>query len=322
MLDKSNMLSVLESFPKQCREALNISKGEKISKKVTNIVVTGMGGSAIGGDLLKACLSNTNIPVFVNRSYKLPNFVNENTLVFAVSYSGNTEETLSAYQDAISRKATAIAVASGGKLAELCKKTIIVPSGLQPRNAIAYLFFPMLGLLFNSGLASISNKELNEMLIVLKNVDEFKEKAGKLAKAVHGKTPIIYSSDFLEPVAYRWKCEFNENSKQPAFCSVFPEMNHNELVGYQLMNREQYMAILIRDRLDHPRVKKRMDICLKIMEKRIDTAEVHTQGEGVLARLFSAIYLGDLTSYYLAVLNRVDPTPVEVIEYLKKELVK
>ena len=322
VLDKSNMLAVLENFPKQCRDALAISKGEKLSKKVTNIVVTGMGGSAIGGDLLKTCLSNTEMPVFVNRSYKLPNFVDESTLVFAVSYSGNTEETLSAYQDALNKKANVIAVASGGKLAELCKKTIVIPSGLQPRNAIAYLFFPMLGLLFNSGLINISNKELNEMLIVLKNVNEFKERAEKLAKSIQGKTPIIYSSDFLEPVAYRWKCEFNENSKQPAFCNVLPEMNHNEIVGYHSMRKDQYIAVLIRDRFDHPRIQKRMDICSNIMEKRIEVAQVHTQGESILARLFSAIYLGDFTSYYLAALNRIDPTPVEVIEYLKKELVK
>jgi len=322
VLDKSNMLNVLENFPKQCREALAISKGEKISKKITNIVVAGMGGSAIGGDLLKAYLSNTNIPVFVNRSYKLPNFVNENTLVFAVSYSGNTEETLSSYHDALTKKAHVIAVASGGRLAELCKKTILIPSGLQPRNAIAYLFFPMLGLLFNSGLVSVTNKELNEMLLSLKEVSEFKERAEQIAKKIQGKTPIIYSSGFLEPVAYRWKCEFNENSKQPAFCHVFPEMSHNEIVGYRFINRSQYAVILIRDKLDHPRIQKRMDIFLNLIGKHIDVEEVHTKGEGVLSRMLSAIYLGDFTSYYLAMLNRVDPTPVEVIENLKKALDK
>ena len=320
--DKSNMIQVLEDFPKQCREALDLAKEEKITEKIKNIVVIGMGGSAIGGDLLKTYLSGSAIPVFVNRDYDLPGFVDENTLVFAVSYSGNTEETLSSYRQAVEKKANIVAITSGGKLAEQCRKKIMIPPGFQPRNAIAYLFFPMLGVLYNSGITEVKNNDLNEMLAILREKDKIKDKAEKIAKRLRDKTPVIYSSEVMQPVAYRWKCQINENSKHPAFSHIFPEMNHNELVGYRLMDRRQYSAVIIRDSHDHQRIKKRMEICTKLMEKSIDVNELDTEGKSLLARMFYAIYMGDLISYYLALYNRVDPTPVDVIENLKKSLKK
>lgn len=318
-LDSQNMLEVIEKFPMQCREALELPRGESISEEFDKIIVTGMGGSAIGGDLLKSYLHQTKIPVFVNRNYKMPEFVDEKSLVFAVSYSGNTEETLSAVKDALEKKAKVIGVTSGGKLADMCEKIIKVPTGYQPRAALGYLFLPMLGLLHNSGVVNVKNSELNEALNILKKKEEFKENAEALAKKLKEKIPIIYSSELLAPVAYRFKTQINENAKLPAFNNVFSEMNHNEINAFKGMDRK-FTAILIKDIHDNKRIQKRMKICQEIMEERVDVEEINVQGEHLLARLFSPIYMGDLTSYYMAILNRTDPSPVEVIERLKQAL--
>ena len=172
-IDNYNMLKVIEDFPHQCKTALELPKGMSVSGKVDKIAVCGMGGSAVGGDLLKAYMGNSKVPVFVVRNYKVPNFVDENTLVFAVSYSGNTEETLSAFEDASMKKAKIIAVTSGGLLGAKAKKAIKIPSGLQPRAALGYLFFPVLGVLANSGIVDVKGKEIEEVLDILSKTDDF-----------------------------------------------------------------------------------------------------------------------------------------------------
>jgi len=320
-LDSQNMLQVIKDFPKQCREALTLPEGISISGEINNIVVTGMGGSAMGGDLLKIYLRNTNIPVYVNRDYKLPNFVNEKSLVFAVSYSGNTEETLSALNDAKNKNAQIIGITSGGKLADECEKVIKIPSGLQPRAALGYSFFPALGVLHNSDITRVKNEDLNEMLDILKQTNKFNDRGEELSKKLKEKIPIIYASEAIGPIAFRWKTQINENAKMPAFYNVFSEMNHNEIASYKSMDRK-FAAIIIRDKYDNDRIKRRMDICKEIMEEHVDVEEVETQGESLLARMFSVIYLGDFVSYYLALWNRVDPSPVEIIEDMKKKLVE
>jgi len=320
-LDSQNMLQIIKDFPMQCREALSLPREISVSGQVDNIVVTGMGGSAIGGDLLKTYLSDINIPVYVNRDYKLPRFVNEHSLVFAVSYSGNTEETLSSFNDAKARNAKIIGITSGGKLADECENVVTVPSGLQPRAALGYLFFPMLGVLHNTNIIRIKNDELNEMMDILKKTDSFNGLGEELSKKLKEKIPLIYASEALGAIALRWKTQINENAKMPAFYNVFSEMNHNEIAGYKGIDRK-FAVVMIRDRYDHERIKKRMDICRDIMEVNVDVEEVETQGEGLLARMFSAIYLGDYVSYYMALWNRVDPSPVEIIEDMKKRLVE
>ena len=319
-IDSKNMFDVIKNFPLQCREALSLSKGISVSGDVNNIVIIGMGGSAIAGDLLGSYLSSSNVPIFTIRDYKLPNFVNEHSLVFAVSYSGNTEETLSALQDAKSRNAKIIGITSGGKLAKECDKVIAIPSGLQPRAALGYLFFPMLGVLHSSNLARVKNDELNEMLNLLKQSNAFSNYAEELAKKLKGTIPIIYASESLSVVAMRWKTQINENAKMPAFYNVFSEMNHNEIAAYRGMDK-RFSAVLIRDKYDTDRIKKRMDVCKQIMENSVEVQEVGTHGEGLMARLFSAIYIGDFVSYHLALWNRIDPTPVEIIEAMKRKLV-
>lgn len=320
-LDSQNMLQVIKDFPKQCREAMGLPQGISANGGIKNIVITGMGGSAVGGDLLRAYLSNADIPVFVNRDYKAPSFVNKDSLVFAVSYSGNTEETLSAFEDARNKNAQIIGITSGGRLAEECDKKIIIPSGLQPRAALGYLFFPMLGILHNTGIAKVKNSELNEMIALLKQTEKFEDLGAGLSRKLKDKTPIIYSSEALGAVAFRWKTQINENAKMPAFYNVFSEMNHNEIAGYQGMTKE-FAAVIIRDKYDHEQIKKRMNICKSIMGNAVDVVEVNTQGEGLLARMFSTIYLGDFVSYHLAMWNRVDPSPVEIIENMKRKLIE
>ena len=319
-IDSSNMLKAIEDFPIQCKTALGLAKGITVSGKVDKIIVAGMGGSAVGGDLLRLYMHDSKIPVMTIRDYKLPNFVDENTLVFAVSYSGNTEETLSAFDDATRKKAKIVAVTSGGQLAEKAKKAIKIPSGLQPRAAVGYLFFPVLGVLANSGIVNVSNDEINEMLQVLSKKDDYIQFGERLAKKIGSRTPLIYASEQFSAVAYRWKTQFNENSKVAAFAHTFSELNHNELVGYQTMPKEKFITIFIRDNHDNDRIQKRMEITKEIISQKVDVEEVYTKGSFMLSRLFSALHYADYISYYLAIHNKIDPTPVHVIENLKKRL--
>src|SRR3989338_5305510 len=259
-VDKDNMLQAIRDFPKQCREALALPKGLSVPGEVKNIVIAGMGGSAIGGDLLRVYMHSSKIPIYISRDYTVPGFVDSGSLVFAVSYSGNTEETLSSYYDAYEKRAKIIAITSGGKLGDECDKVIKVPAGLQPRAALGYLFFPMLGILHNTGIAKVKNSELNEMIDLLKQTEKFNDLGAGLSKKLKDKTPIIYSSEALGAIAFRWKTQINENAKMPAFYNVFSEMNHNEIAGYQGMSKE-FAAVLIRDKYDNEQIKKRMDIC-------------------------------------------------------------
>ncbi len=319
--DNSNMLEVIDGFKDQCRTALELAKGAAVSGKINKIVVMGMGGSAVGGDLLRIYMKDAKIPVTTARDYKVPNWVDENTLVFAVSYSGNTEETISALVDAEKKKAKIVAVTSGGKIASMAKKVIKVPSGMQPRASVGYLFFPVLGVLSNSGIVDVPGTEIKEMLEVLEDGD-YKKTGQSIAKKIYGKIPVIYASDAFGPVAYRWKTQINENSKWPAFSHVFAEMNHNEVVGYQNMPRDKFIAIYIKDKDDHERIRKRMDVIKEISRTKFDVEEVETKGSGLLARIFSGIHYADYVSYYLALMNKIDPTPVNVIENLKKKLME
>ena len=224
--------------------------------------------------------------------------------------------------EAKNRGAKIIAITSGGKLSEITDTIIRVPTGLQPRNAVGYLFFPMVGVLYNSGILDVKNSDMNEMVKVLSDSAYFDEKGNEIAKKIRDKTPIIYSSSFFGPCAYRFKCEINENSKHPAYHHVFPELCHNELVGYKGMEKSRFIVILMKSNSDHERIRKRMDICKEIFGERLEVEEITALGTSIYSKIFSLIYLGDWVSYHLALLNRIDPTPVEVIEDLKRKLVE
>lgn len=352
-LDKANMIELLEEFPQKMIDALRLGEEFFISndflpnptlapdsvRNFKNIVVLGMGGSAIGGDLLSDYFADElSIPIVVIRGYDIPKFVDENSLIFAVSYSGNTEETLSVLKRCLEAKARVIALTSGGKLAVLARENnfpvIKVPAGIQPRAAISYLFFPILKALERLGLTKEKGGEIEETFNVLQELSrEYGAKspiknnlAKKVALRLYLYLPLVYGSEgLLEAVAMRWKTQINENSKWPCFWNVFPELDHNEIVGYEMENHinRQVKIIYLQDKEGLLRVEQRREITRKIIEDKVAEFIVcPTKGKGKMARMFSLIFLGDLASYYLAILNQVDPSPVACIEDLKKELDK
>jgi glucose/mannose-6-phosphate isomerase len=339
--DKSNMNQLLVDFPKQVENAVKIGSKFKPAynkSQIDSIVITGLGGSAIGGDLLRSYLSaESEIPFQVNRHYFMPEFVNERTLVVVSSYSGNTEETIAAHADAKKRKAKILCISSGGQTAASAEKfkqpLITIPKGLPPRAALGYSFFPTLIALSKMKLIRSKDSDIVETLSLLRKKSKIysslknNNSALQLAKQLYMKLPVIYSAaDRFDIVNLRWRGQIAENAKQLAFGHVLPEMNHNELVGWKVLRRmmeEEIAVVFLRDKDDHPRVKLRMEITKGVIEQYASKViEIQSEGKSVLARMFSLIYLGDWTSYYLAILNGIDPTPVKVIDYLKNELGK
>lgn len=341
-LDSAGMFASLGGLPVQCAEACR-ELAEQIGlpeiEAISHIVVTGLGGSAIGGDLLRVyAAGRCSIPVVVNRDYVLPEFVGADTLVFAVSYSGNTEETLSAYGEARKKGAPVIAVTTGGKLGEAAAgdgvPVIKIPSGIAPRAATGFLFLPTLRVLQRLGVLPGKVDEITEMIALLKDLRKKlapetpaeENPAKQIARKLHRKLPVIWgAAGTTEVVAQRWKGQINENAKAPAYWNVLPELNHNEIVGFQfpLEILNQVHVIILRDEHDHPRVHKRVEITRDLIKDVADgCTEVWASGGGTLARLYSLIYTGDYASVYLAALYGVDPGPVTVIDHLKKELAK
>ena len=289
------------------------------------IVVSGMGGSSIAGAILQSYMWKSKIPVFLSRDYSVPEFADRNTLVFSVSYSGNTEETISALRTAFGKGCTVIAVTSGGKLLRKFMEEKLpyleVPSGLQPRASLAYQLVPVLKVLGLLGLIPDPSQDVRKAIAALRDAsygDQAKSLAGKLT----GRVPIVYASERLYPVAYRWKTQFNENSKIHAFSGAFSEINHNELVGYSNLNAS-YHVIILEDQEDHRRIRARIGLTKKIIsEKEVPSTQIMIRGDNILTRLLSAVHIGDLTSVYLAMLTNTDPEPVEIIEGFKASLEK
>ena len=334
----SEMLEYLEDFPAQCEKAVQIARKYPIGMRrygsIHQVVVCGMGGSAAGGDLLKAYLQKeAKIPIEVNRGYQLPEYVRENTLVFASSYSGNTEETLSAYQDALSRSAKIVAITSGGKLKELCLKdgidVIEIIGGMPPRATFGYLFFPMLTFLERLGLIGSKEEEIRETIENLQilskeyNPQSKANLAKEIAEKIKGYLLLIYAPDHLAACAVRWKNQFNENSKRVAFFSLLPEMNHNEIEVWATGSEftKKFYLIFLRDSTENERIKQRIIITESILKDKVAGVQhVISRGKSLLSRLHSLIYLGDWVSTYLALANSVDPIPTPMIDLLKKKL--
>ncbi|HHT62692.1 MAG: bifunctional phosphoglucose/phosphomannose isomerase [Bacillota bacterium] len=339
--DPGHMLEALAGLPQQCREGVKIAREQEISFPrftFNNVVVTGLGGSAIGGDFLRVYAGQKcRIPVAVNRDYRLPLFVGENTLVLAVSYSGNTEETLAAYDEARNKGAALVALTSGGKLAEKAKNDgnplITIPGGLQPRAATGYLFIPTLIILHKLGLVPDVSEGLDDMISTLESVGrkntpdmhQAKNPAKQLAKMFYNKIPVIWGvSGTTETAAMRWKGQINENSKALAYYNILPELNHNEIVGTEVPEQllKEIELVVLRSEDDHPRVQKRIEITKEIIGERVSGfTEIWGEGKSLLARMFSLTYLGDYTSVYLALLYGIDPSPVHLITQLKNKLV-
>lgn len=339
--DSTGFFASLTGLAAQCTEAYETAQATALRGvgESKAVVVTGLGGSAIGGDLLRVyCQERLLVPVVVNRDYTLPAFVGGDTLVFAVSYSGNTEETLSAYQHARGKGSTVVTLTSGGKLKALADQdgvpVIQVPVGLAPRAATGYLFIPMLAVLERLGMLKGLAKEVAELAREIESLAAAygleapveKNPAKKLALDFKDRVPVIWgASGTTDVVAQRWKGQINENAKAPAYWNVFPELNHNEIVGFEKPEEllRKLWVVILRDRGDHPRVGYRMEITRRVIAGRVaGVTEVTSSGDGMLARLYSLIYLGDWASVYLAVLYGIDPGPVRVIDLLKRELAK
>ncbi|MEA3328265.1 MAG: bifunctional phosphoglucose/phosphomannose isomerase [Candidatus Omnitrophota bacterium] len=339
-IDRTNFKQLLLDFPQQCLRAEEIGKKgtfPPIYREIKNIVFSGLGGSAIGGDLIRSYLAGqAKVPVVINRNYSLPEFVDSSSLVFICSYSGNTEETLQAFQEGLTRKARLITVTSGGKLAVLAGKAeiplVTIPQGLPPRAALGYSFFPGLIALSKLGIINEQSFQIKNAVAVLSRLKEKLSpeakteinQAKQIALDIYGKIPLIYAAnDFFDVVSYRWRTQLAENGKTLSSNHVFPELTHNEIVGWEFPQKllKDFVVICLRDKHDHPRIAKRMDITMSILkEKAGKIIEIFSEGEELLARIFSLIYIGDFVSFYLAILNKIDPTPVDRITYLKKKL--
>ncbi len=321
-IDKENMISVLDNFWKQVEDALKLGISVRVERPVDGIVLCGMGGSSFPGEIVKEYIQ-VNVPVEVVRNYKVPSWAGGKTLVFVVSYSGNTEEALSCLKSAKGKGAKIVCISSDGKLKEKCRNTstpfIEVPKGIQPRAATGYQTMPILNVLINSRIISEKKREeMQEIAKVLRK--DVKESAEGVAQRLVDKIPLIYTSERMSAVARLWKAAINENAKAQAFFNVFPEMNHNDMNGF-INQKAEFYAVFIEDIDDHERIKKRMRITKELLqEKECPVLMLRLTGPNFLARIFSAILMGMYVGYYLAIAYGTDPTPVEMVEGLKKKL--
>jgi glucose/mannose-6-phosphate isomerase len=331
------MLNFCVNSPKLYGEATELTRKIQLNfPKPDNIIVAGMGGSGIGGDLLKDWARNqASMPIEVNRDYHLPAYACKRTLVLLTSYSGDTEETLSAFLDALKRKCMIFCISSGGALLENAEKLGVpylrVPGGIPPRAALPYMFVPLLISMEKMGLAAGAQQELSEALKLLEKVskDNSPQKPAKenpsktLALHIGQTSPVIYGFGFYRSVAMRFKQQFNENSKAPAKWDVFSELNHNEIVGWERAGKAAkcFSAIFIRDSEEPKEIHSRIEITKELVEQEgLNLFEIQTQGKSTLARMLSTVCVGDFTSIYFALLRGVDPTPVKTVNYLKDTL--
>ena len=338
--DPEDMLHLLSSFSEQCKRGWEIGEALKLEgydeRIPNNIVIAGMGGSSIGGDVVKAVIgSQFPCPIIVHRGYTLPAFVTSQTLFVAVSYSGNTEETLLSVESAFAQGANILAVTSGGKLGAFADAHnlpyVIIPAGQPPRASLGYLLMPILSVLARLGFAPDLDcqSDLEETVALLAQLggdfhpDALESQPKRLAQALHGKLPIIYAPQELEAIAMRWKGQMNENSKSLAYYSVYPEMNHNEIEGWKhpsVLTQESYV-IQLRDPIAPSQTQRRMDITAELIQPHTaGITQVHSVGKSLLARLLSLVAIGDWASFYLAILYEQNPAPVRRIEELKRRL--
>lgn len=334
--DPEGALKVIASQFEQTRFDARVWNAEHDAREITSIVVTGMGGSALAALIVKTLLkSELSVPFDVIRGYELPAYVNERTLVIASSYSGNTEETLSALEQAEKQGAQVGILASGGKLIDMATNLNIahvpLPAGAQPRMATIYNLRGLFALLENFGviqhtwldnLANLAGWLEQETAQWLPDVPTDKNYAKQLALEGIGKSPIFYGSPLTAPLAYKWKISWNETAKNIAFWNEFPEFNHNEFMGWVSHPVEKPFAVFdLISPLDTPRVVQRFELTDRLLSgKRPHAFTIELKGETLLAQLLWGAILADFTSAYAAVLNNVDPTPVALIERLKKEL--
>ncbi|MEM3442689.1 MAG: bifunctional phosphoglucose/phosphomannose isomerase [Candidatus Bathyarchaeia archaeon] len=336
-VDKNGMLSFCVDTPKYYVEAARLAKDLALNyPKPKAIIVAGMGGSAISGELLKDwARDKITVPIEVCREYSLPAYADEKTLVFIISYSGETEESLSVCLDAFKKGCMIACISSGGTLKNFAEKikapNLKVPSGLAPRAALPYLFVPLLISLEKMGMVSGVDSEILEAADVLEGVSlvnspgkPFKENPSKkLASEICGTVPVVYGFGIYRAVAQRFKQQFNENSKIPSKWEWLPELNHNEIVGWEGVGglANCFSVFFLRDS-DEPRViQERITATKELVHgKSVKTFEIHSAGKSDLAKMASTICIGDFVTVYLAILRGLDPSPVETITILKEKI--
>lgn len=338
-LDRGGMLRAVCRLPEMLGQAEQFSASVQLAgpARVGQIMVLGLGGSAIAGNLAAdALFKRAKVPILVNRHYLLPEFVGPETFIFAVSYSGETEEVLSAVKEADKRGCRVACVTSGGRLKEIAENKkyplFLVPTGYQPRAALPFMLVPLLNGLEKLAVTPPLAAEIREAAALLARLrDEWGEgkparanAAKQFARKLLGRLPIIFgSAGTTDAAALRFKTQLNENSKLTAHVGVFPELDHNEIVNLAALKREghEFSLVVLRDEDDSERIKKRIEITKSLLSRQLGgSSEVVAQGKSPLARILSLVLFGDLVSVYLALLRGVDPTPVEVIGRLKKEM--
>lgn len=334
--DEGNMFAILAEFHTQVE--IGIDAGQSIEKRsydFDNIVICGIGGSAISGDILRSYLEQIGYKkqIFVNREYTLPNWVNERTLIVASSYSGNTEETLQAYHEAVKITKNIICFTTGGELESLANSNghqiVKMQSGMMPRCALAMSFFSILTAFIYLDIVSKQMSENIELAIkdtylnLKKSSKRLQElsnnEAIKLALILNGKKTVLYTGKVMAPVAMRWAGQLHENSKAHAFFNVIPEMNHNEINSWDYKeNNSDFRIILLKDPSENPRVQKRIKVFTELLQNKANVYGFSSDAEYLLTRMFEMIYFGDWVSYYLALMRGVDPTPIPTITKLKE----
>ncbi|MDX6721334.1 MAG: glucose/mannose-6-phosphate isomerase [Solirubrobacteraceae bacterium] len=335
-VDSCDLLADIVGLPEHVRDA----KWKVESAQLTpwdspgGLIVAGMGGSGIGGLLARAMLGDhASRPILAARTYGLPSWTTPDTTVLCASYSGNTEETLACYEAAGALGARRVAVTGGGRLAELARAdgvpVIPVAGGFQPRAAVAYMTVAALEVAGLCGAGPRMGSELDvaaehlEHLVVEWGADGPEDSESKtLARGLADSVAVIAGSGLTQPIAYRWKTQINENAKVPAFTHELPELDHNEIVGWQSASTlGRFAAVFLDDADTHPRVQKRIALTRELVaDQATATFVVASRGVTAVERVFSLVLLGDLVSLYMAVLRGVDPTPVDVIEMLKGRL--
>jgi len=344
ILDNENILAqkdpegalkvAAEQFKQAAYDAV-IVHPDHDGRQITGVVVTGMGGSALAALVAKAWLKNDlAIPFEIIRGYDLPKYVGSNTLVIASSYSGNTEETVSALAQAQAAGAQLGVIASGGKLVTIANEQNIshvsLPTGLQPRMGVIYNLRALLALLENFSLIHGKSDEVAQLSQWLgtesaawaPEIPTDNNYAKQLAEDAVGKTPVFYGGALTSPVAYKWKISFNENAKNVAFWNEYPEFNHNEFLGWTSHPVEKPFAVFdLVSSFEHPQILRRFEISDRLLSgQRPKSTVVNLVGDSLIGQLLWGSILADYVSIYVATLNGVDPTPVELIEKLKKEL--
>jgi glucose/mannose-6-phosphate isomerase len=330
--DTQNQFSVLRNTFQQVESAWNnkIDIASLKDKKFSSIIVSGLGGSAISADLMSNFLGGElTIPFIVNRNYTLPSFADKNTLLIVSSYSGNTEETISVFNEGIKRKCNIICITTGGKIEKRASEAGIpvvkVISGFQPRYSLGLSFFSLLKILQELSIISTQDSVVKRIITLWKKKGiEFSNESNKaidIARELIGFIPVIYSAaDITSAVGYRLKCQFNENSKLHSFCNIIPELNHNEIIGWESFQEKQFNTklILILDLAYNTQIKKRFDITASLVS--CEKIYLESNEDDFKLRLMDLVFFGDWISYYLALFRGFDPTEIENINILKEKL--